>query len=250
MRPNEARFLADGSYCFETDISTAGELTARIITCEAWLFELYQIERGELLFVSEHVPVAPPSNRFGAWFPPFTISQLKSAHVRGRVFGIASAAPPPVAFPTVPIVFDTPIVSVSSRGELADVLRSATNRRVVDAHPAASALSRRAKRLIDQRYLRSPSIARVATQLGVTAAHLARQFKRDFDLTPREYLHQLRMADVPLKLASGVEITAAASDVGYNDLSRFYKQFRKATKTSPGACRTTLSPRTAPRRLS
>ena len=29
-------------------------------------------------------------------------------------------------------------------------------------------------------------------------------------------------------------------EVGYNDLSRFYKQFRKATRTSPAACRTMM----------
>jgi len=32
-------------------------------------------------------------------------------------------------------------------------------------------------------------------------------------------------------------------DVGYNDLSRFYKQFRKKTQTSPGECRETLKVR-------
>jgi AraC-like DNA-binding protein len=43
-------------------------------------------------------------------------------------------------------------------------------------------------------------------------------------------------------LARGEEIISVSQEVGYNDLSRFYKQFRKTTKTSPGACQTLMKP--------
>ncbi|MGH9908785.1 MAG: helix-turn-helix domain-containing protein, partial [Pyrinomonadaceae bacterium] len=66
--------------------------------------------------------------------------------------------------------------------------------------------------------------------------------KRDFEMSPNAYLRQLRVADVPLLLARGEEIVNVSLDVGYNDLSRFYKQFRKTTKTSPGVCRTIMRP--------
>jgi AraC-like DNA-binding protein len=55
-------------------------------------------------------------------------------------------------------------------------------------------------------------------------------------------LHQLRLADAPLKLANGEDIINVSQDVGYNDLSRFYKQFQKNTKTSPGVCQTMMKP--------
>jgi YesN/AraC family two-component response regulator len=35
----------------------------------------------------------------------------------------------------------------------------------------------------------------------------------------------------------GEAIIEVSGDVGYNDLSRFYKQFRKSTAASPGFCR-------------
>ena len=66
--------------------------------------------------------------------------------------------------------------------------------------------------------------------------------KRDFEMSPSTYLHQLRLADAPLKLAKGEEIINVSQDIGYNDLSRFYKQFRKTTKTSPGVCQTLMKP--------
>ena len=37
-------------------------------------------------------------------------------------------------------------------------------------------------------------------------AHLSRQFKRDYGLTPSAYLRQLRVADAPLRLAAGQPI--------------------------------------------
>jgi AraC-like DNA-binding protein len=94
--------------------------------------------------------------------------------------------------------------------------------------------------LIDENYLAYPSMARIAKRLGVTHEHLSRQFKRDFTMSPSAYFRQLRVADVPLRLARGEEIIQVSQEVGYNDLSRFYKQFRKTTNTSPGACKTIM----------
>ena len=96
--------------------------------------------------------------------------------------------------------------------------------------------------LLGSNYLVHPSIARIAARLNVTHAHLSRQFKRDFGMSPSAYLHQLRLADAPLRLARGEEIVNVSMEVGYNVLSRFYKQFRKNTSTSPGACQTLMKP--------
>jgi len=46
-----------------------------------------------------------------------------------------------------------------------------------------------------------PSIVRIAAWYRVTPEHLSGHFRRDYGMSPREYLHQLRMADAPLELA-------------------------------------------------
>ena len=76
-----------------------------------------------------------------------------------------------------------------------------------------------------------------ADRLKVSHEHLSRQFKKDYGLTPSAYLHKLRVAEATSRLSKGEEIIDISLDVGYNDLSRFYKQFRKATRTSPAVCR-------------
>ena len=123
-----------------------------------------------------------------------------------------------------------------------EIVRTGENLQSVELNPKPSLLSLKAKKLIDGNYLSYPSIARIARRLGITHAHLSRQFKRDFMISPTGYLHQLRLADAPLKLAKGEEIINVSQDVGYNDLSRFYKQFRKTTRTSPGVCQTMMKP--------
>ncbi len=117
------------------------------------------------------------------------------------------------------------------------------NRQLIEMNPKPSLLSMKAKRLIDENYLVNTSIGRIAVRLRVTHEHLSRQFKRDFGMSPITYLHQLRLADAPLKLAKGEEIINVSQNVGYNDLSRFYRQFRKTTKTSPGVCQAMLKSR-------
>ena len=103
--------------------------------------------------------------------------------------------------------------------------------------PDLSPVSSKTKRLIDDNYLIYPSIARIAERLKVSHEHVSRQFKKDYGLTPSAYLHKLRVAEATFRLSKGEEIIDISLDVGYNDLSRFYKQFRKATRTSPAVCR-------------
>jgi AraC-like DNA-binding protein len=116
------------------------------------------------------------------------------------------------------------------------------NLQSIETSPKASLLSVKAKKLIDENYPVYPSIARVAARLGVSHAHLSRQFKIDFKMSPSNYLRQLRLADAPLKFARGEAIIDVSLDSGYNDLSRFYKQFRQTTQTSPGECRIMMKP--------
>jgi two-component system response regulator YesN len=73
--------------------------------------------------------------------------------------------------------------------------------------------------------------------LNISHEHLSRQFKKDYGLSPSAYLHKLRVAEATFRLTLGEEIIDISQDVGYNDLSRFYKQFKKATHTSPAVCR-------------
>jgi AraC-like DNA-binding protein len=240
-------FLLDGAYLFEDELEVKGVMTTKVVTCTAWLLELYELKVGELFFVSGEAHVRPNTKSFGVFYAPFTISQPFFKNARGRLVGVASNASLPAELTSLPIMFETVSTELPSGAEqVIEILNSGEHRQSIELNPKPSLLSLKAKRLIDENYLIYPSIARIAGRLNVTHEHLSRQFKRDYGMSPSYYLHQLRVADAPLLLAKGEEIIEVSQSVGYNDLSRFYKQFRKTTKTSPGACQAIMKPRRAP----
>ena len=239
-------FLPDGAYLFEDRLEVKGVLTAKVVTCAAWLLELYELKAGEIFFIKGEAHVRPDTKCFGVFYPPFTIAQPCFKNAKGRLVGVASTEPLPIGLTTVPLIFETSFTDLpGGTTQVIEILHSGSHPQSIEMNPKPSLLSLKAKKLIDENYLVYPSIARVARRLNVTHEHLSRQFKRDFQMSPSAYLHQLRLADAPLRLAQGQEIVNVSLDVGYNDLSRFYKQFRKNTKTSPGVCQTIMKPERA-----
>lgn len=240
----KTNFLPDGAYLFEDTLEFKGVLTMKVITCAAWLIELYDLKAGEIFFIKGQGRVRLLTKCFGVFYPPFTISQPCFKDIKGRLVGVASTMSLPAELTTSPTVFETTFNALpNSAAEAIEILKSGEHAQSIEMN--LSLLTLKAKRLIDENYLVYPSIARIAARLNVTHEHLSRQFKRDLGMTPSAYLRQLRMADAPLLLAKGEEIINVSHDVGYNDLSRFYKQFRKTNKTSPGVCQTIMKPNPA-----
>jgi len=237
------QILSDGSYAINDTVSIAVEGISPFVFCAGWLMEIIEIESGEFYFLRDGEEVRPASNRFGIFYPPFCIVRSYVKHLKGQVRGVGAIDLSP-GLPNHPVIFETnykkPFAAVA---QAAEVIASGTNVQSVEPNTKPSLLSVRAKRLIDENYLAFPSIARVAERLKVSHAHLSRQFKRDFEMSPSEYLHHLRVADATYRLSLGEPIIDISHDVGYNDLSRFYKQFRKKTTTSPAICRTILDRR-------
>lgn len=238
--------LSDGAYLFEDELEIKGVLNSTIITCAAWLIEFFELKTGEVFFVSDKEHIRPKTNCFGVLYPPFSVTKPCFKNTKGYLKGIASTEILPAEFKAVPVMFETICDdSPVNVKQIVKILRSGENYQSIEAHPKASLLSVKTKKLIDENYLIYPSIARVAARLKVSHAHLSRQFKRDFGMTPSDYLRRLRIADAPLRLAKGEEIINVSESVGYNDLSRFYKQFRQTTNTSPGVCQTIMKPNCA-----
>lgn len=237
----KTEILPDGAYLFQDRLNTTGVMKATIITCRAWLVEFYELQSGEVYFIHGDREVRPRSKRFGVFYSSFSITQLCFSDIRGDVLGIASLDQLPPTISATPKLFEITSRHLPTNvAEVVELLQAPDRQQSIESNPRPSLLSIKGKRLIDENYLAYPSLARIAQRLNVTHEHFSRQFKRDFGMSPRNYLRQLRVADAPLKLAKGEEIIEVSHDVGYNDLSRFYKQFRKTTETSPGACKTIL----------
>ena len=157
---------------------------------------------------------------------------------RADFVGISIPGEPPAEWLHDSIVIDlgkTPLAK--SPKDLLAQFKTRLPHTCIDAAVGASALSCAAQRRIAETYKDDVPISEVARELGVSHAHLTRQFKRDFGFPPLNYRHRLRVSDATGRLFQGDDILDVAYDVGFNDTSRFYQGFRKITGVPPGKCR-------------
>jgi AraC family transcriptional regulator len=103
-----------------------------------------------------------------------------------------------------------------------------------------------AQELVHARFRERVSLSAVATAVGVTPSHLAREFRARFGATVGEYMRRLRvewvaeqLTQTPMSLA---EIGIAA---GFSDQSHLTREFRRRLGMSPGVWRRrrAMSPR-------
>jgi AraC-like DNA-binding protein len=233
--------LPDGGYVISDRFDIEGEGSSYFVFGRGWLLEIVRITSGDYYFHSDGNDVRPISSPFAVFYPTFTMIKAHTRNVKGTVNGIGSVRWFS-ELPRQPMIFKTNFRGeFSSFDQALEVLASRKQEQSIEVNSAPSLLSVKAKRLIDENFLIFPSIGRIAKRLNVSHEHLSRQFKRDYGLSPSAYLHQLRISEATFRLFIGEdEIIDISQDVGYNDLSRFYKQFKKTTKTSPAMCRNFL----------
>lgn len=98
--------------------------------------------------------------------------------------------------------------------------------------PAAE-LAAKAKAILDGSYADPPELARRLNDLGVTRRHLTALFEKRFDLSPEQYLAQVRLRRAKELLAAGCSVTEAAFAVGMESPASFSAFFKRQAGVSP-----------------
>jgi AraC-like DNA-binding protein len=195
-----------------TDVSGPSCIYARV-----------EVSRGSVSYLqgAERIP-AP--KRFAVFLPPFTVVQalLEGADVTS--VGFAFRAPTSLALPRDPLL-------LPPEGPVVDISRC--------LRPAP--LAARVKSVIDMEYATPLEIGRIAKRLRVSPATLSRVFRSAYGLPPVQYRHHVRIVDALTRLAEGEVPTRVFQDVGFDDLSRFYKLFKQVACSAPGAYRSARS---------
>src|SRR5690625_92975 len=78
----------------------------------------------------------------------------------------------------------------------------------------------------------------ISTMLGMSIRHINNIFKEQYDLTPIQYLTEVRMElSKKLLLETDKDIASICFEVGFESLSTFYRTFKNYTHVSPNQYR-------------
>ncbi|MFC4401839.1 helix-turn-helix domain-containing protein [Gracilibacillus xinjiangensis] len=107
---------------------------------------------------------------------------------------------------------------------------------------AADANALRAKRLkayIDTHYYEWIHAEDLAARLGISTRHMNTIFKANYQLTPIQYLTEVRIGLAKKMLAeTDKDIASICFEVGFESISTFYRAFKNIASTSPNKYRT------------
>src|SRR5215470_5702655 len=133
------------------------------------------------------------------------------------------------------------LVAVVHRLLLQDLVTSDSSREspmLRDLHAPHCTPIQRAMGLIQQRYWDNFSLSTLARQVGMSKYRLSHRFREVVGVTFRDYLLNVRLERAKALLATDdVSISEVAQRVGFGDLQRLDKLFKRYTGSSPSAYR-------------
>lgn len=131
------------------------------------------------------------------------------------------------------------VSAVSLEGLTLELLAAAA--RSLDGGPAIEAPRwlRKAREIVDARFLAGVSLTDLAAEAGVHAVHLSREFRKRFQCSVGEYMRKRRVEHA-CQLIANSEMTLAeiAMICGFADQSHFSKTFKRETGLTPAHFRT------------
>lgn len=90
-----------------------------------------------------------------------------------------------------------------------------------------------AKKIINSKSSNKESIFDIANAVHLAPAHFSRLFKQSCGLSPIQYRNKMRIYNSMIFLLKGQRVSRVGLDVGFNDLARFNKQFKKILEVVP-----------------
>ena len=191
-----------------------------------WTYGLIRSGPSRPLYLHGSDNVAPPSRIFAVFLPPYALAGVRIPRGRIQTQSFTSKEKLPAGLPRQPVIFRPSANRCpESAGEALRLLRSGRDFRPVSRENSPPPFAERIKRAIDRGYAVDQTLTALAKNLATNSSAMSRAFKQAYGLPPVKYRHSLRVVDAMMRLLEGQEILRVCQDVGFSDLSRFYKAF-------------------------
>ncbi|HEY5924581.1 MAG TPA: helix-turn-helix domain-containing protein [Kofleriaceae bacterium] len=195
----------------------AGSDTRVIVTHDAALRARVEVHSGQLSFPQVSSELLAPS-RFVLAVPPRSVLRMRFADADVTSEGIGA------------------VRALDAHTMPAIEAESGCGRVLASLDPdagVASTLVRARGHLHDSVAALAP-VRVAAARVGVAEETLSRRFAAAYGISPKQYCHRARLFDAAILLFEGTSIVEAALRAGFNDLTRFYAQFRRLLGDTPG----------------
>lgn len=217
----------------ESTVKSAGH--GSDVTGPYWMLIEVTVHKGRMWYISDLNQITIDEPRFYIYVPPFSwATEYYTANTKVSIRGLISRTPLETILPEHPTVFlHSKKEFPTNMREVPSFLDGRDESKTVSICTNPSALSKRAKEILDREYNSGVEIQEIATRLKTSSAVLSRSFKKDFGHPLAFYKKGLRVTVGMYELMMGNSPTKAAELAGYNDLGRFYKQFKQYLKQTP-----------------
>lgn len=209
------------------------------VSNELWIAAYFVVTDTTVRFKVEDEVLTLSRGRYLLFKPPFTITELGfKADI--TLHALLSQSKLPMKTPDRPTIFDasglTPVFSLS---DVASLLKKETPLHDVSRYSPEKVrgITNSIKKRIDIQYHTTISLSEIARSLGISSNLLSMYFKGDYHISPSQYRKQLRLKSSVLQLLADNTrehtIAEIANNCGYNDISRYNKQFKAFTSITP-----------------
>jgi len=232
-------FVQPGRLGITQEFVTTDQHDSILATAHYWFASLVTVRGGSLGFCDARGLRRMNAERFLLYLPAGALVRMPLFAAQVETIGITASATPP-GWPEFALAIPCDLAPEDTLTEsgLSSVLRSVPgDSHRIDAECGLPARMRSLRRHLYARALGPTPVGRVAMEHGLSLSVLSRTFNSAFGLSPRAYCQRVRVHAAAVSLFSGLSIAHVALDSGWQDLSRFYRQFRSATGETPGRYR-------------
>ncbi len=203
-----------------------------------WICGLVRVLRGGVRYRSGNRFVQPRRRFFGMFLPPYSIAEVELIGSRTFSVGFLAEGGAPPDAPRQPVLFEPASDQLpASREHVLSLLAKSGGLQMICREDNPSTSATRLKGALDHSYAQPLTLGQIARDVGLSPAFASRTFRRHYGASPSQYRQALRVLESMMRLAHGQPIVDVSLDVGFGDLSRFYRHFRRIVCTPPGRYR-------------